>query len=52
MIEVENSSYPLATSVTNYNYEHELNESKRSIDLLRNEYLGSFVFEFEHMVYQ
>ena len=52
MIEVENSSYPLSTAVTNYNYEHDLNESKRSIDLLRNEYLGSFVFEFENMVYQ
>ena len=50
MIEVENSSYPLASAVTNYNYEHAVNESKRSIDLLRNDYLGNFVFEFENII--
>ena len=39
-IEVENSTYPSASIVTNYEYEVALNESKREIDLLRNEYLS------------
>jgi hypothetical protein len=46
-IEVENTTYPSATAVTNYEYEVALNEEKRSIDLLRNEYLTFFVDEFE-----
>ena len=46
-IEVENATYPTATTVTNYEYEIALNEEKRSIDLLRNEYLTYFVDEFE-----
>ena len=47
MIEVENTTYPSATAVSNLTYEMELNETKRKIDLLRNEYLGFFVSEFE-----
>ena len=47
MIEVENSTYPSASIVTNYEYEVALNDEKRSIDLLRNEYLTFFVDEFE-----
>ena len=39
-----------ATPVTNLTYEMELNESKRSIDLLRNEYLTFFIDEFEEMM--
>ena len=39
-----------ATPVTNITYETDLNESKRSIDLLRNEYLTFFVEEFEEMM--
>ena len=46
-IEVENSTYPSASIVTNYEYEVALNDEKRSIDLLRNEYLTFFVDEFE-----
>ena len=46
-IEVENSTYPSASIVTNYEYEVALNESKRSIDLLRNDYLTYFVDEFQ-----
>ena len=46
-IEVENTTYPSATAITNYEYEVALNEEKRSIDLLRNEYLTFFVDEFE-----
>ena len=49
-IEVENTTYPSATTVTNYEYEVALNESKRRIDLLRNDYLGMFVDEFTNMV--
>ena len=50
MIEVENTTYPSATIVTNYEYEVALNEEKRSIDLLRNEYLGFFTEEFSDLV--
>ena len=49
-IEVENSTYPSATTITNYEYEVALNESKRSIDLLRNDYLGYFTDEFENLI--
>ena len=49
-IEVENSTYPSATAITNYEYETALNESKRSIDLLRNDYLGYFTEEFANLI--
>ena len=48
-IEVENATYPSATAVTNYEYEVALNEEKRKIDLLRNDYLGFFIDEFESL---
>ena len=38
-----------ATTVTNYEYEVALNEKKRSIKLLRNDYLGFFVEEFSNI---
>ena len=47
MIEVENTTYPSATPITNLSYEMNLNETKRKIELLKNEYLGFFVSEFE-----
>ena len=50
MIEVENTTYPDATAVSNITYEMELNEEKRKIDLLKNEYLGFFESEFENMM--
>ena len=50
MIEVENTTYPEATSVSNYDYEIALNDSKRSIDLLKNQYLSFFVNEFEELM--
>ena len=50
MIEVENSTYPSATIVTNYEYEVAINESKRKIDLLRNDYLGFFTEEFANLI--
>lgn len=49
-IEVENSTYPSATAITNYEYEIALNESKRKIDLLRNDYLTFFVDEFQSSI--
>ena len=49
-IEVENINYPSALTVTNYEHEVAVNEEKRSIDLLRNEYLGFFVDEFENLI--
>ena len=49
-IEVENTTYPSATAITNYEYEVALNDSKRQIDLLRNEYLGFFTEEFSDLV--
>ena len=49
-IEVENTTYPSASIVTNYEYEVALNEEKRSIDLLRNEYLGFFEEEFQNLI--
>ena len=49
-IEVESSTYPSATTVTNYEYEVALNESKRTIDLLRNDYLGFFTEEFANLI--
>ena len=49
-IEVENTTYPSATIVTNYEYEVALNEEKRKIDLLRNEYLGFFTEEFANLI--
>ena len=39
-----------AIAVTNYEYEVALNEEKRSIDLLRNDYLGYFTEEFAGLV--
>ena len=49
-IEVENSTYPSASIVTNYEYEVALNDEKRSIDLLRNEFLTFFVDEFQNTI--
>ena len=49
-IEVENSTYPSAAAVSNYEYEVALNESKRKIDLLRNDYLGYFTDEFASLI--
>ena len=49
-IEVENSTYPSASIVTNYEYEVALNESKREIDLLQNEFLTYFVDEFQSSI--
>ena len=49
-IEVENATYPSASIVTNYEYEVALNDSKRQIKLLRNDYLGFFTEEFANLI--
>ena len=49
-IEVENATYPSASTVTNYEYEIALNEEKRQIDLLRDDYLGFFTEEFANLI--
>ena len=49
-IEVENSTYPSASIITNYEYEVALNDSKREIDLLRIEFLSFFVDEFQSSI--
>ena len=49
-IEVENATYPSASIVTNYEYEVALNDSKRQIKLLRNDYLGFFTEEFASLI--
>ena len=49
-IEVENSTYPSATAITNYDYEIAINDSKREIDLLRNDFLTFFVDEFQSSI--
>ena len=49
-IEVENTTYPGASPISNLEYETALNEEKRKIDLLRNDYLGLFTEEFANLV--
>jgi len=45
-----NSTQAGAVTITNYEYEVALNDAKRSIDLLRNDYLGVFVEEFNSII--
>ena len=49
-IEVDNTSYPSATPITNYTHEHTLNESKREIELLSTNYTEFFVEEFQNSI--
>ena len=49
-IEVENTTYPSATPVTNYTYEHNLNETKREISLLQQNYVNIFIEEFSNLI--
>ena len=45
-----NSTQAGAAAVTNYEYEVDLNEEKRKINLLRNDYLGIFIDEFKSLL--
>ena len=49
-IQVDNTSYPTATPITNYTYEHTLNEEKREIELLSPNYVSFFVDEFAQLI--
>ena len=49
-IEVENSTYPSASIVTNYEYERRLQDKKREIKMLDEQYLGTFVDEFKTLL--
>jgi hypothetical protein len=43
-------AYPNAYPITNIAYESEINETKRRIRVLKNEYISAFVTEFERLV--
>jgi len=45
-----NTGYPLATPVTNYQYEAALNEEKRRIKLIQPRYVESIEKEFERKI--
>ena len=46
----DNTDYPTASIVTNFEYEESLEDKKRSIRLLDPSYIGSFVAEFEKLM--
>lgn len=45
-----NSDYPLATPISNFTYEDNLNESKRRIKLLKPNYLLDLEIEFDNKI--
>ena len=45
-----NTDYPSATAITNYEYEEELENKKRKIRLLDSIYIEDFVAEFEKLM--
>jgi len=49
-IGTDNTDYPTASIVTNFEYEEALEDKKRSIRLLDPSYLGSFVTEYEKLM--
>lgn len=49
-LETTELAYPNAYEVTNISYESEINETKRRIRVLKNEYISAFVTEFERLV--
>lgn len=46
---IVNSTYPGATSVSNFQYEESLNEEKRRIRILKPEYLRNVVNDFKNI---
>ena len=46
----DNTDYPTASIVTNFEYEEALEDKKRSIRLLDPAYLGAFVAEYEKLM--
>ena len=49
-IGTDNTDYPTASIVTNFEYEEALEDKKRSIRLLDPSYLGTFVAEYEKLM--
>ena len=49
-IGTDNTDYPSASAVTNFEYEEALEDKKRSIRLLDPSYIGPFVAEFESLM--
>ena len=49
-IGTDNTDYPTASIVTNYEYEEDLQDKKRKIRLLDPAYLGAFVAEYEKLM--
>ena len=49
-IGTDNTDYPTASIVTNYEYEEDLQDKKRKIRLLDPAYLGGFVAEYEKLM--
>lgn len=46
------SNAPMAISISNYEYEHRLNEQKRNIKILQPVYISSFINEVENKLKQ
>jgi len=49
-IGTDNTDYPTASVITNFEYEEELQDEKRKIRLLDPAYLGAFVAEYEKLM--
>ena len=49
-IGTDNTDYPSATAITNFEYEEALEDKKRSIRLLDPVYIGPFVAEFNSLM--
>ena len=49
-IGTDNTDYPTASIVTNYEYEEDLQDKKRKVRLLDPEYVEDFVAEFEKLM--
>ena len=47
-----NTGHPTATSISNLEYEFELNEKKKQIKILDPSYLSKFISEFKTLLYQ
>ena len=49
-IGTDNTDYPTASIVTNYEYEEDLQDKKRQVKLLDPAYIEPFVAEFEALM--
>ena len=49
-IGTDNTDYPTATAITNYEYERDAEDAKGKIKLLDPAYVGAFIEEFEQLM--